>query len=618
MVVLTLEEMVKPLRSKTRKTFKSLFYLLSVLIILLSTGCKKKNPVEEDNPQIDFTDLSVRDVVCENGCVAAANPYAAKVGIDILKNGGNAFDAAVAVSLALGVVEMDASGIGGGGLMIAYNVNSKQSLFYNFREFASSMAQTDLSHYAEMGDRYNLYTGVPTLLAGLSQILKEQGTKTLKEVFAPAIDLAENGCVATPELINNINDNSTKINRNDYLKQTFKRENGSRLREGDIIKQTALANTFKLIAEKGIEEFYQGTMADKIVETVTKNGGIITKEDLKLALNKNYFMEDSIIKGTYKDYDVLTVGSPSSGGAMLIEMLNMIEAYKDVTKLKHNSAEYVNLLATVMQLAYGDKEKYLADELFVDIPLDGLLSKEYAASRIEKYQVGKAYLGTALSSEEQPYGDAYAYSSSTKTDYELGMQESHYSTTSFSIVDKEGNMVTITQTINNFFGSGISPEGTGFFLNDQLKDFSYIEGSINVIEPLKQPASYMLPTVVLKNGKPFATLGTPGGSRIPAAGLQVFLNMTDFNMNMQEAINAPRIYCFTTNESNRLDKTKQIYIENALNNIKEELSSFGYEVISYADSQIHSYFGGVQGVKVEGANYHGGADPRRDGKALGY
>ena len=605
------------------KVNKTLFIILIIILSFLM-ACKKeregsKGNSGKDEVEYDLSDLSVRDYVSKNGIVTAANPYAANVGIEILKKGGNAFDASVAVAFAIGVAEMDASGIGGGGLMIAYNTSTKNKLYYNFREFASKDVSTDLSTYTTMGDRYCLYTAVPTELAGLAQILKDQGTMSLSDVMAPAIALAKDGVVCTPELIANINDNATKINRNDYLKNVFKRENGSRLKAGDKLIQEDLASTLDEISKNGIEYFYQGELGDKIVETVNANGGVLTKEDMQMALNKNYLDSSKIITGTYKDYDLLTVGSPSTGGAMLVEMLNMIEASnKNLKEMGHNSKEYLNLLATVMQLAYGDKQKYLADSNFVDVPLKGILSKEYASERILKYKEGSAYLGYSLNEEEVAYGDPYKYDDKQNVSYVEADSLDHCSTTSFSVVDKEGNMVTFTQTINNFFGSGISVDGSGFFLNDQLKDFSYEEGSINVIEPLKQPASYMLPTVVLKSGAPYATFGTPGGSRIPSAGLQVFLNMVEFDMNMQEAINAYRIYCFTTSEADR-DKTKKVlYIEVGLNPLKDDLSNMGYDVNVYGEADIHSYFGGVQGIKVEGDNYHGGADPRRDGKALGY
>ena len=269
-----------------------------------------------------------------------------------------------------------------------------------------------------------------------------------------------------------------------------------------------------------------------------------------------------------------------------------------------------------MQLAYGDKEKYMADTSFVEVPLEGLTSKEYAADRFTKYTAGSAYLGTAAG--DVPYGNPWEYQDETATLYADGTSGDHYSTTSFSIIDKDGNIVTFTQTINSFFGTGYVPEGTGFFLNNEINDFSMQPDSINAVAPLKQPASYMMPTVVLKDNKPYVTLGSPGGSRIPSAVLQVLLNIMEFDMNIQDAISAARVYCFTTDDSNSSDTAKDIYIEGALKGLEGQLQAMGYNVLYYGVTEYSSYFGGVQGIKVTDNGYHGGADPRRDGKALGY
>lgn len=595
---------------------RSILILLIFILIFVVSSCRKETT--SFTQTFDYTDLSVRDYTSENGMVTAANPLAAKVGLDVLMKGGNAFDAGVAVSMALGVSEMDASGIGGGGMMMAYKAKTKEALFYDFREFASIDTKEDLSYYENMGTSYSMFTATPTLLAGLNQILKDEGTLSLSEVLAPSILLAKEGITLTPELVDNINDSSFKLSLNEYLKSTFRKENGSRLKVGDILVQKDLASTLEKIAEKGIAYFYTGELGNSIVKTVNDHGGVLTTNDMERALNKNY-QQDSYLNGTYKDYEILTVGSPSTGGVMLLEMLNMLESYSgEIAELGHNSGEYINLISTAMSLAYGDKEKYLGDANFVDIPLEGLLSKEYARNRFTKYKKGEAYLGTAISKDEEAYGDPSSYMTQNGKTYEIGEAQSHDSTTSFSIIDKEGNMVTITQTINNLFGSGISPEGSGFFLNDEMKDFSFTLGSANVIEPLKEPASYMVPTIVLKNDLPFATFGTPGGSRIPSTALQIFLNITEFKMNMEEAIEAYRIHCFTTSENNRSDESKLIFLENGLLPLKEELESYKYKTFYYGDQKLDSYFGGVQGIKIEDGKYHGASDLRRDGKAFGY
>ena len=567
----------------------------------------------------DFTDLTVRDFVAENGIVAAANPYAAKAGLDILKAGGNAFDAAVATSFAIGVAECDASGIGGGGLMLAYNVNTKKSLFYNFREFAPANVDTNLEAYAKITAKNScIETGAPTLVAGLLTVLDEQGSQnvTKRQIVQSAINLARDGVPVTGELATNIRESSDKLRRDKKVWALFS-DGIEGLSEGDKLVQTDLANTLEYIATHTKEEFYTGEIANKIVETVAARGGALTMNDMRYAL-ENYPKKGEALSGSYKGYDILTASSPSTGGTMLIEMLNMLECYdKEIASLDNGGAEYINLISTVMQLAYGDKEKYMADAAFSSVPTKGLISKAYAAERFKNYKEGSAYLGVGAG--ENPFGNPYPFNDgAASVEYEYAESASHYSTTSFSVIDRFGNMVTVTQTINNFFGSGVVPEGTGIFLNNQLKDFTFKSGSVNEISPLKQPASYTMPTVLLKDGKPYATLGSPGASRIPAAVLQVILNMTEFGMNMQEAIAAPRVFCFTTKESDANSVKKTIEIEKSLELLVPSLTAMGYEPSINSIKSVDAYFGGVQGIKVENGRYHGGADPRRAGKALGY
>lgn len=585
---------------------------LLVAMILLSVslvGC---------TPTFDYTDLSVRDYVGSNGIVTAANPYAAKAGLDILQSGGNAFDAAVAVSFAMGVVEPDATGIGGGGLMIAYNVNTGRSLYYNFREFAPQNATAD-KYQQDYTSQCGKAIAVPTQVAGLLTILEEQGTMSRNEVMAPAIRMADEGVVVTPELAAVIYDNFTTLAKSSSETQPVFFPNGlDPLEEGELLIQKDLAQVLQNIADNGKSYFYTGEFAQKVVDTIQQAGGYVTMDDMKYAMD-NYPITSEALTGSYNGYDILTVGSPSTGGTMLIEMLNMLETYgktASIEELGHNSPEYINLIATVMQLAYGDKEKYMADASFVEVPLEGLTSKEYAADRFTKYTAGGAYLGTAAG--DVPYGNPWEYQDETATLYADGTSGDHYSTTSFSIIDKDGNIVTFTQTINSFFGTGYVPEGTGFFLNNEINDFSMQPDSINAVAPYKQPASYMMPTVVLKDNQPYATLGSPGGSRIPAAVLQVLLNIMEFDMDIQQAISAARVYCFTTDDSNSADTAKDIYIEGALADVEGQLQAMGYNVLYYGVTEYSSYFGGVQGIKVTDNGYHGGADPRRDGKTLGY
>lgn len=602
------------------------------LLVGVLAACEPNNPTP-DTPQTDYTDLTVRDYKGANGVVTAASPYAAKAGLTVLENGGNAFDAAVAVSFAIGVAECDATGLGGGGLMLAYNVNTQKSLYYNFREFAPG--GVSLSDYSDKLTNNNRCreTAVPTQLIGLARILQEQGsgTKTLSDVLQPAIDLAENGLKVTPELATNISDYYGQLLDvgGAQIENVFCPNGLEPLREGETLIQTDLANTLRYIAQNGVEGFYKGELAQKIVDAAQAHGGKLSMEDMQYAYDNYYHdnpdgkfrMVGTPLTGTYKnDYTILTPSSPSRGGTVLIEMLNMLECYQGSIKdLGHNSAEYVNLLATVMQLAFGDEQMYIGDANYVSVPTSGLVSKQYAAERFAKYTAGKAYLGTAENNgTELAYGDAWKYdTSATKTENVYQTSGSHYSTTSFSVADKDGNLVTFTQTINNFFGSRVMPEGTGFFLNNEIKDFAFTEGAANVVAPYKQPASYMAPSVVLYNGQPYLTIGSPGANRIPSALLQVILNMVEFDMNVADAIAAPRAHCFATSQADVSKTSKVINVENSLG-LVSELEKMGYDVTVQGITPIASYFGGVQAIQVTSDGYHGAADFRRDGKALGY
>lgn len=590
------------------------------------------NPTDPENPT-DYTDLSVRDYVGSNGIVTAASPYAAKAGLDVLQAGGNAFDAAVAVSFAIGVAECDATGLGGGGLMLAYNVNTQKSLYYNFREFAP--AGVKLSDYQGTLTNANRCreTAVPTQVAGLLRILQEQGSgnQTLQQVMAPAIKLAEDGFTVTPELAANIRNyfaSLIEIN-GDQAQEVFAPSLFDPLLEGELLVQKDLAKTLRYVAENGAEGFYFGELAEKIVAAAQAHGSTLSMDDLAYAYN-NYYKDNASgtfrmvsepLTGTYKnDYTILTPSSPSRGGTVLIEMLNMIESYNgNVADLGHNSAEYINLIATAMQLAFGDEQYYSGDANFVSVPTAGLINKQYAAERFSKYNANKAYLGTAENGgTELSYGDPWKYNGTQATSYSDVTSGSHYSTTSFSVIDKNGNIVTFTQTINNFFGSRVMPDGCGFFLNNEIKDFAFEEGAANVVEPYKQSASYMAPSVILKDGKPYATIGSPGANRIPSALLQVTLNMIEFGMDIDDAINAPRVHCFATSANDANNTTKEIYVELSLAGVKAQLEKLGYNVIVQGKQSVDSYFGGVQGIKVTADGYHGAADFRRDGKTLGY
>lgn len=614
---------------KNKRFYKLLIMLLVFVNLFALSSCKSDDDNDGDNggnnnqqQQTDFTDLSVRDYVGSNGIVAAANPYAAKAGLDILEAGGNAFDAAVAVSFALGVVEPNASGLGGGGVLVAYEASTGEYVSYNFREFVpgNGNAANYPNRDADV-DGGIKSSGVPTQVAGLLKVLENHGVKTRQEVMAPAINYAKNGVTVTPELAAAINDNFSKImiSRGQTL-DIFTSDGIDPLRAGEKLVQTDYADTLQLISDLGAAGFYTGATADAIVACQEKYGGLITHEDLIYAMN-NYPKVCTPVTGTYRGYDIISANSPSSGGMILLEALNMIEQYGDVSKLGHNSAEYINVIATAMALAYGDKREYIADTDFVDVPVSGLISKQYAAERWTKYTPGKAYLGRHQGDND--YGQPWKYVTDKMpviyNNYEYDYIE-HYSTTSFSITDKDGNIVSVTQTINYFWGNGYMPEGTGFFLNNELSSFSFTPSSVHYIQPYKQPVSHIMPTIIMKDGNPWATLGSPGGLRIPSAVIQVVLNLIDFDMDIQSAIAAPRVYTYAASNSDNSSVSKDLYVENAIYKVlADELTAMNYFLVPTGTGDIDLYFGGVQGIRFNSdGTMHGGADPRRDGKALGY
>lgn len=602
------------------KKSKLFFVILLLLLAFTIVGCKKGGDDKGGDQEPDFTDLSVRDVISSNGVVSAASPYAAKAGLDVLKAGGNAFDAAVAVSFALGVVEPNASGIGGGGIMVAYEAKTGQFISYNFREFvpAAGEASAFPNRDADVDDGIKA-SGVPTQVIGLLTVLENHGNLDRQTVMAPAIRYAKDGFPVTPELANAISENFTKVMRSkEETKNVFADMGITPLQEGDLLVQANYGKALEMIAQQGASAFYEGEIADAIVALQEEKGGLITHDDLLYAMN-NYPIMEQPIQGTYRGYDIATVTSPSSGGMILLEALNMLEVYGEISGMKRDSAELLHVLAVAQQLAYGDKRKYIADTKFVDVPIAGLINKQYAAERWQKFDPARAYLGR--NQGDNDYGNPWPYNTTRQTvSFEPVDYDEHYSTTTFSVVDKEGNIVSVTQTINYFFGNGLVVPGFGFFMNNQLSGFSFTSSSASYIQPYKQPVSHIMPTIVMKDGNPYATLGSPGSMRIPAAVLQVLINMIDFGMNIQEAIEYPRIYCYAVGSDETYTNKKDLYLEQAFDDdVRDGLRALGYNLIFQGSGDIDLYFGGVQGVRfIDGNKMHGGADPRRDGKALGY
>jgi gamma-glutamyltranspeptidase/glutathione hydrolase len=471
-------------------------------------------------------------VSARNGMVVCSERNASEIGLQILKEGGTAIDVAIAMSFALAVTYPGAGNLGGGGFLVYYR-NDGMITSIDFREKAplSSNAKMFLDEYSKIKDNANhegiLSVGVPGTVAGLELAHKKYGKLSWEKLLAPAIGLAENGFHVSEYLSSNF-----KYFRDGFLKypsssKVFLKKDSSLYSAGEIWCQPDLARTLKRIQKFGKEDFYNGKTAELISEFMRKKGGLITLDDLK----KYDAVERKPVHCTYRGYDIYSMGLPSSGGIVLTEMLNILEGY-NLKDMGHNTVQYLHVLSEAMRLAFLDRARYLGDiDSNPSIPLDMLCSKEYALNLRSMIRMDKASNSKIEDVEQLPEG-------------------SH--TTHLSVMDSEGNAVSLTYTIEGWFGSEIVVDGAGFLLNNEMGDFNPIpsktdeKGNIgtspNLIAPGKRMLSSMCPTIILKDKQPFIIIGTPGGRTIPNTVLQVVLNLIDFNMNISEAILHKRIH----------------------------------------------------------------------------
>lgn len=469
-------------------------------------------------------------VQAKNGMVVTAQHLASQVGLDVLKQGGNAVDAAVAVGYALAVTLPSSGNIGGGGFMLVHTADG-QDIFINFREKASLNATKDMYLDAQgevipgASTRSWLGIGVPGTVMGLEYAREKYGTMSREALLAPAIALARDGFVLVPgDDILNVPLDAFRAEPN--VAAIFLKD-GERYQVGDTIVQTQLANTLQLISDQGPDAFYKGPIADAIVAASEANGGILSKEDFE-----NYTVSEyDPVTCDYRGYVVISSPPPSSGGTIICEILNIVEGYP-IGYLGFNSAQTVHFMVEAMRHAYVDRNTYLGDPEFVDNPLERLLSKDYAAQIRDRIVRNRA----TPSSEVMP-----------GTPPHEGTNTNHY-----SIVDADGNAVAVTYTINLGFGVKKIAGDTGFLLNNELDDFTVkpgvpnayglVQGEANAVAPGKTPLSSMSPTVITKDGEVFMVTGSPGGSRIITITLESIMNVIDHGMDVQEAIDAPRIH----------------------------------------------------------------------------
>jgi gamma-glutamyltranspeptidase/glutathione hydrolase len=469
-------------------------------------------------------------VQADNGMVVTAHRLASEVGVAVLRKGGNAVDAAVAVGYALAVVYPSAGNIGGGGFM-TIRLKDGRTSFLDFRERAP-LASTKTMYLDAKGNVVDglstagyLAVGVPGSVMGFETALTRFGTMSRSELMTPAIRFARDGFVLEDGDVATLMGGSKKLGKDPAAAAIFLK-GGKPFAEGDKLVQADLADSLSLISQKGPDAFYKGVIADKIVKASAEKHGILTKADFE----QYAVRELSPIKCSYRGYEVISSPPPSSGGVILCEILNVLEGYP-LAHLGQDSAETVHYMVEAMRHAYADRNAALGDPDFVKNPVTTLVDKAYAArirDAIDPFRAGK-------SEEIKP----------------LALAESQ-ETTHYSIVDKDGNAVSVTYTLNGSFGAGVVADGTGILLNNEMDDFTskpgvanlygLVQGEANAIEPKKTPLSSMSPTIVTKDGKLFMVIGSPGGARIITITLETILNVIDHGMDIQEAIDAPRIH----------------------------------------------------------------------------
>ena len=531
--------------------------------------------------------------ISSDGVVVTQHYLATEIGENILAQGGNAYDAAIAVGFALAVVLPRAGNIGGGGFMVIYDEDSNDTYAIDYREKAPAASFRDM--YLDENGEFDILKstfgynaiGVPGTVHGFWSVHQRFGSLPWADLIHPAIILAERGFVMSDYMAQTLDNYSEKMSYYDETRSIFLR-NYPNLKDSRLI-QNDLAKTLKRIQKDGLNGFYSGETALLIAADMKENGGLITEQDL---LDYRSIWRDPI-KGTYRGKTIVTMPPPSSGGIHLIQMLNILENF-ELGSYEHNSYQYVSLLSETMKYAYADRSEYLGDPDFFEVPISKIIAKEYAkiiSASIEE-------LGVLPSSKINP--GMYINPESNET-------------THFSIADKFGNVISNTYTINSAFGSGVTIKGTGILMNNEMDDFSgqpgipnqfgLLGGIANEIEPAKRPLSSMTPTIVFDNDEPFLAIGSPGGSRIITAVLQIILNVIDFEQSLEEATDSKRVH--------HQWYPDDIDIEETYNQINE-LIDLGYK-IDIIDTATCT-----QSIMIDDGEFIGVSDLRRpDSLALG-
>ncbi|MEF7564088.1 gamma-glutamyltransferase [Bacillus infantis] len=579
-----------------KKAASVLFVYLSSFILVFAPLAAADAKHKQD-PYEKYGEVAVG----EDGMVATAHPLASEIGADVLKKGGNAVDAAVAIQFALNVTEPMMSGIGGGGFMMVYDGKTKETTIINSRERAPAGAEPDMFldgkgkpiPFAERSSG-GTAVGVPGTLKGLEKALDMWGTIPMKKLIQPSIKLADKGFPIDPVLAAAIEDNKEKLSRSAAAEVFL--PGGEPLEEGDILVQKDLAKAFKLIRKDGSEALYEGQIGDALAKTVQDFGGSMVKDDLE----KYEAAIDKPVWGEYQGYQIASMPPPSSGGVFLLQMLKILDDF-DLSQYPVRSWEKYHLMSEAMHLAYADRAAYAGDPEFVEVPVKGLLDKDYIKERQQLISLDEM-------NTKPEAGDPWKYESG-KPDYSAAAQPAdrqYGETTHFTVADRWGNVVSYTTTIEQVFGTGIMVPGFGVMLNNELTDFDAVPGGANEVQPNKRPLSSMTPTIVFENDKPVLTVGSPGGPTIITSVLQTIIHAIEYDMELKAAVEEPRIY--TNNPSSyRFEEGVPV---SALQRLKEMGHRFG---------EKPETIGNVQSILIDHKQgiFKGVADSSRSGAAIG-
>ena len=585
--IFSLEFMVKKIFKKSMRLKATYFFTIT-----LATNSWAQNTPSQ--PLFEYSAIN-HPVMGKSGMVASHNALSSEIAAEILAKGGNAIDAGAALGFALAVTLPRAGNIGGGGFMLVHVAELNKTIAIDFRETAPAEATRGMFFDSDgnvvLDETYRFShksSAVPGSVAGLAHIVENYGTMSLAEVLEPAIRLARDGIEVTYDLAADLS-RSQRLKNNPASLKKFYKPDGSNYEVGEIFKQPDLAWTLSEIAESGANAFYHGSVAEKIVADMEAHNGLITMNDLS-----NYeVIEREPVRGTYRDYVIEAMPAPSSGGTHVIQMLNILENFP-LAKMGPESADALHIMAESMKYSYADRSKYLGDPDFVEVPTETLISKEYAKDIAAKISSQRA-----RASDEIAPGNLAIYESDETTHY--------------SVVDDQGNMVGNTYTLMFSFGSGVVIEGTGILMNNNMGNFTLrsdipdafgLMGSENnLIHPNRRPVSSMSPVLVSQNGKPMLMTGSPGGSKIISANMQMVLNVLEFGMNIADASVAPRIH--------HQWKPDVLEIEAGISPDTVSLLISKGQKIKF--SQRSAGMGSLQTVMWKDGLFYGFSDPRRPG-----